>query len=345
MTTTVRRGFASDNNSGIHPLLLESIAEANSGHTIAYGDDEYTRRAETAFKKHFGPQAEVFFVLTGTGANVLSLASLTRSFHAVICAETAHIHVDECGAPEKFTHCKLLPVATPDGKLTVENVSRHLHGFGFEHHVQPRVISISQSTEMGTVYTPDEIKALAMLAGKFGMVLHMDGARLANAAASLELPFKAFTADTGVDVLSFGGTKNGMLFGESVVFLTPGLAGNFKYLRKQGMQLSSKMRFVSAQFETYLEKEVWYHNALHANKMARLLYERTSKINGITITQPVQANAVFAMIPESIIQSLQERYFFYIWDEASSEVRWMTSFDTTTDDIEDFSAFLSSKLV
>jgi threonine aldolase len=344
MTSTIRRGFASDNNSGIHPLLLGSIAEANVGHTIAYGDDEYTRRAEIVFKRHFGDQTEVFFVLTGTGANVLSLASLTQSFHAVICAETAHIHVDECGAPEKFTHCKLLSVSTRDGKLTADNVSKHLHGFGFEHHTQPRIISISQPTEMGTVYTPDEIKALALLAGKFDMLLHMDGARLANAAVSLELPFKAFTTDAGVDILSFGGTKNGMLFGESVVFLKSGLAGNFKYLRKQGMQLSSKMRFISAQFETYLDKQIWYHNALHANKMARLLYEKTSKIKGITITQPVQANAVFAIIPKGIIRSLQEKYFFYIWDEATSEVRWMTSFDTTPDDIEDFSAFLSSKV-
>jgi threonine aldolase len=344
MTTNLRRGFASDNNSGIHPLLLEAIERANTGHTIAYGDDEYTRLAETAFKHHFGEQAEVFFVLTGTGANVLSLASLTRSFHAVICAETAHIQVDECGAPEKFTHCKLIPVATPDGKLTVENVSGHLHGFGFEHHTQPRVISISQPTEMGTLYTPDEISALSHLAARYGMVLHMDGARLANAAVSLELPFKAFTTDAGVDVLSFGGTKNGMLFGESVVFLKSGLSENFKYIRKQGMQLSSKMRFIGAQFETYLNKKVWYDNALHANKMARLLYEKTSRIKGITITQAVQANAVFAIIPENIIRVLQEKYFFYIWDESTSEVRWMTSFDTTPEDIEDFTSFLASRM-
>jgi len=344
MTTECRRGFASDNNSGIHPLLLESIAEANTGHTIAYGDDEFTRRAEATFKEHFGEQAEVFFVVTGTGANVLSLASLTRSYNAIICAETAHINVDECGAPEKFTSCKLVSVPTPDGKLTTENVTRNLHGFGFEHHTQPRVISISQPTEMGTVYTPAEIKSLADLAAEYGMMLHMDGARLANAAVSLSLPFKSFTTDAGVDVLSFGGTKNGMLYGESVVFLKPGLSENFKYLRKQGMQLSSKMRFISAQFETYLNKKVWYHNALHANKMANLLFERTSRIRGITITQPVQANAVFAIVPGDLIRTLQEKYFFYVWDEATSEVRWMTSYDTTPKDIEDFSLFLSSLL-
>ena len=238
------------------------------GHVVAYGDDEYTRRAEKAFKEHFGKDAEVFFVLTGTGANVLSLASFTRSFNSVICAETAHIQVDECGAPEKFTQCKLLPVVTLDGKLTVDGIKKHLHGFGFEHHAQPGVISISQPTEMGTVYTPSEIRSLADLAHQNNMILHMDGARLANAAVSLGLPFKAFTADAGVDVLSFGGTKNGMLFGESVVFLKPGMSGEFKYLRKQGMQLASKMRYISAQFEAYLTQKIWYTNALHANKMA-----------------------------------------------------------------------------
>jgi threonine aldolase len=344
MTAKRRRGFASDNNAGIHPALLESMAAANSGHVVAYGDDEYTRRAEKTFKEYFGESAEVFFVLTGTGANVLSLASFTRSFNSVICAETAHIQVDECGAPEKFTQCKLLPVVTRDGKLTVDGIKKHLHGFGFEHHAQPRVISISQPTEMGTVYTPSEIRSLADLAHQNNMILHMDGARLANAAVSLGLPFKAFTTDPGVDVLSFGGTKNGMLFGESVVFLKPGMSGEFKYLRKQGMQLASKMRYISAQFEAYLSQKVWYTNALHANKMAQLLYEKTSAIPGIKITQKVQANAVFAIIPANLVEILQEKYFFYVWDEHTSEVRWMTSFDTTEEDIEGFSSFLASKM-
>jgi threonine aldolase len=344
MTTTGRRGFASDNNAGIHPVLLESIAAANSGHVVAYGDDEYTHRAEKAFKDHFGSAAEVFFVLTGTGANVLSLASFTRSFNSVICAETAHIQVDECGAPEKFTQCKLLPVVTPDGKLTVDGIRKHLHGFGFEHHAQPRVISISQPTEMGTVYTPSEIRSLADLAHQNNMILHMDGARLANAAVSLDLPFKAFTTDAGVDVLSFGGTKNGMLFGESVVFLKPGMSAEFKYFRKQGMQLASKMRYISAQFEAYLTRDVWQTNALHANKMAQLLYEKTSSIPGVKITQKVQANAVFAIIPANLVAALQEKYFFYVWDEVTSEVRWMTSFDTTPGDIDGFSSFLASKM-
>jgi threonine aldolase len=344
MTQTGRRGFASDNNAGIHPLLLESIAAANADHVIAYGDDEYTKRAENVIKEFFGSEAEVFFVLTGTGANVLSLASFTRSYNSIICADTAHIQVDECGAPEKFTNCKLLPIETRDGKLTVEKVQKHLHGFGFEHHAQPRVISISQPTEMGTVYTPAEILALTALAHDNGMILHMDGARLANAAVSLNLPFKAFTRDAGVDVLSFGGTKNGMLFGESVVFLRPGLARDFKYFRKQAMQLASKMRYIGAQFETYLKKDVWRTNALHANNMARLLFEKMSVIKGITITQPVQANAVFAIVPKRLIEILQEKYFFYVWDESTSEVRWMTSFDTTPEDIESFSTFLASKM-
>jgi len=344
MSAPENRGFASDNNAGIHPILLEAIREANSGHVIAYGDDVYTRKAETTFRKYFGPQTEVFFVLTGTGANVLSLASITRSFHAVISAGTAHIQVDECGAPEKFTGCKLISLPSPDGKLTAEKISEHLHGLGVEHHVQPRVISISQPTEMGTVYTPAEIRALAELAKNSGLLLHMDGARLANAAVSLDLPFKSFTTDAGVDVLSFGGTKNGMLFGESVVFLNPTLAADFKYLRKQAMQLASKMRFISAQFEVYLSSGVWFRNAEHANRMARLLFEKVSCIKGITITQPVQANAVFAIIPEKIIRPFQEKYFFYIWNESTSEVRWMTSFDTSPEDLDGFCNSLASLL-
>jgi threonine aldolase len=341
-STAGKRGFASDNNAGIHPLLMEAIGMANTGHVIAYGDDAFTSRAQSVFKQFFGSEAEVFFVLTGTGANVLSLATLTQSFHSVICAETAHIHVDECGAPEKFTGCKLLSIPTRDGKLRINDIKRHLHGFGFEHHAQPKVISISQPTEMGTVYTPAEIREISDLAHEYHMLLHMDGARLANAAVSLNLDFKAFTSDAGVDVLSFGGTKNGMLFGESVVFLKPGLSGNFKFLRKQGMQLASKMRYISAQFVSYLEDDVWRTNAKHANEMASLLFQKVSRIDGITVTQKAEANAVFACMPARLVKLLQEHYFFYIWDETTSEVRWMTSFDTTPDDVEGFSALLSS---
>jgi len=344
MNTDIFRGFASDNNAGIHPLLLEAIQEANKGHVIAYGDDPYTGNAVRTIKSYFGREAEVYFVLTGTGANVLGLSSLTDSFHGVICAETAHINIDECGAPEKFCNCKLLTVPTGDGKLTPALIERHLHGFGFEHHVQPKVISISQPTEMGTVYTPKEIRSLSVLAKQYNMFLHMDGARLANAAVSLDLDFKSFTAEAGVDVLSFGGTKNGMLFGESVIFFRPELAENFKYMRKQSMQLASKMRFIGAQFHTYLHSNLWHTNAAHANEMAGLLFRKTSILPGVRITQKVEANAVFAIIPRDIIKPLQDKYFFYVWDEARSEVRWMTSFDTTAGDIESFSSFLQSLL-
>lgn len=344
MDHEVKRGFASDNNAGIDPALLASIADANNGHAIAYGDDTHTKRAEELIRDHFGLQAEAFFVLTGTGANVLSLSALTRSFNGIICAETAHIQVDECGAPEKFIQCKLLPVPTPDGKLTPDLVRQQMHGFGFEHHVQPGAISISQTTEMGTVYTPDEIRALSELAHANGLYLHMDGARLSNAAASLGIPFRNITTDAGVDVLSFGGTKNGMLFGEAVIFLSPELSRNFKYMRKQGMQLASKMRFITSQFVTYLEQEIWLRNARHANKMAQLLFKGVSGLSGVTVTQPVQANAVFAIIPTHLIGLLQKQYFFYVWDESRSEVRWMTSYDTTEEDIAGFCRVLEALL-
>src|SRR5512133_1226702 len=311
MNIIINRGFVSDNNAGIHPSLLQAISDANAGHVVAYGDDLYTSEAVNSLKKYFGDSVEAFFVLTGTGANVLSLASLTRSHHAIICAYTAHINSDECGAPEKFTGCKLITVETPDGKLTPELVRPHLLGFGFEHHVQPKVISISQPTEMGTVYTPAEIRALSDLALQYDMYLHMDGARLANAAVALGIEFKSFTADCGVDVLSFGGTKNGMLFGESVIFFRPELAVNFRYFRKQSMQLVSKMRFISAQFQTYLNDRLWEKSAAHANKMAQLLAEKIGRIPEVKITQKVQANAVFAIVPAKIIEPLQKKYFFY----------------------------------
>jgi threonine aldolase len=344
MNNKANRGFASDNNAGIHPSLLEAIGKANHGHAIAYGDDIYTARAINAIKKHFGDHVEAFFVLTGTGANVLSLTSLTRSFNAIICADTSHINSDECGAPEKFTNCKLITIHTPDGKLTPESIKKQLIGFGFEHHVQAKVISISQTTEMGTLYSPDEIRAISALAKQYNMFLHMDGARLANAAVSLNKGFREFTADVGVDVLSFGGTKNGMLFGEAVIFFDPLLANDFKYHRKQSMQLVSKMRFISAQFESYLNDKLWYVNASHANKMAQLLYKKVKDIPQIRITQKVEANAVFAIIPRNIIEPLQKKYFFYEWDEHTCEVRWMTSYDTMPEDIDGFVHYLQSLL-
>lgn len=336
------RGFASDNNSGVHPNILKALSEVNEGHAIAYGDDPVTQKAVERFKQIFGDGIEVFFVFIGSAANVLGLKALTQPHNAIICAETAHINVDECGAPERFTGCKLLTVATSDGKLSIEGIQKHMHGFGFQHHSQPKVISISQVSELGTAYTVDEIRKLADFAHSHNMYLHMDGARLANAAVSLGKGFKEFTRDAGVDVLSFGGTKNGMMYGEAIIFFNPSLAQEFMYTRKQGLQLASKMRYISAQFLAYLEDGQWNSTAQHANSMAQLLANRVRSIRGVTITQPVHANAVFAIIPSAIIPELQMEYFFYVWDEERSEVRWMTSWDTTPEDIERFANLLEN---
>ncbi|MBN2611965.1 MAG: low specificity L-threonine aldolase [Bacteroidales bacterium] len=338
-----RRGFASDNNSGIHPEIMLALNNANKGHAIAYGNDDDTGRAVNAIRKHFG-DCEVFFVFTGTGANVLGIKAVTNSYNSIICADTAHINIDECGAPEKFTGCKIITLETPDGKITPQMVTKQLKGFGFEHHAQPKVISISQSTELGTVYKPDEIKNLADIAHKNNMFLHMDGARLANAAVSLGTDMKTISADAGVDILSFGGTKNGLLFAESVIFFNNKLAGDFKYIRKQGMQLASKMRFISSQFEAYLNDNLWKKNAAHANRMAQLLYKEVSGIEWVKVTQKVESNGVFAIIPKEIIPLLQKEYFFYVWDEDKSEARWMTSFDTEEEDIYGFVKHLKKAL-
>jgi threonine aldolase len=332
----MKKGFASDNNSGVHPAIFKSMEEANLGHMAGYGNDPLTDKAENIFKDHFGHETEVFFVFNGTGANVVGLSSLTNSFNSIICTETAHIEEDECGAPEKFTGCKLLTSKPYDGKLTPKSVSPHLKGFDFEHHSQPKVISISQATESGTVYRPDEIKKLADIAHQNNMFLHMDGARIANAAVFLNMDFKSFTKDCGVDVLSFGGTKNGMMMGEAVLIFNPVLATNTKYLRKQCMQLYSKMRYVGAQFIAYFENDLWRETAIHSNNMAKLLAIEISKIPQIIITQPVEANGVFAKIPKEIIKPLQEHFAFYVWNEKESEVRWMTSFDTTKTEIFEF---------
>ncbi|MDA3894142.1 MAG: low specificity L-threonine aldolase [Salinivirgaceae bacterium] len=334
------RGFASDNNAGVHPEILSAISNANAGHAIAYGDDVMTEKAISTFKDLLGNDIEVFLVFTGTAANVLGMNNIGQSFHSIICAETAHINVDECGAPEKFTGMKLLSVKTPDGKLSIHSIKQYMHGFGFEHHSQPGIISITQPTELGTLYTVSEIKDLADFAHQHNMYLQMDGARISNAVASLGISVKEFTTDAGVDVLSFGGTKNGMMYGEAVVFLNKKHASNFKYFRKQGMQLASKMRYISAQFNTFFENNLWIKNADHANKMARLLFEKVKDIEGVKVTQEVQANGVFAIIPGQIISKLQNAYFFYVWDEHTHEVRWMCSFDTTEEDINEFSALL-----
>lgn len=335
------RSFASDNNAGVHPEVLEAIARANQGHTVGYGDDAYTESAVRKFKEHFGDDVEVFIVFNGTAANCLSLKALTDSYHAVICTDFAHIYTDECGAPEKFTGCKLIPVPNQNGKLTVEAVHGAYHGIGDQHHVQARVVSITQSTEMGTVYKPGEIKALARFCHERNLFLHMDGARIANAAASLKQNLRQATRDLGVDVLSFGGTKNGIMGAEAVVFFDKKLANNFLYFRKQGMQLASKMRFISVQLEALLTNDLWLTSAQHANRMARLLEKQVSEISGVEIVYPVEGNGVFAKIPRRAIAKIQKRYFFYVWNEEESVVRWMCSFDTTEEDVKDFAKFVS----
>jgi threonine aldolase len=343
--TNNKRGFASDNNAPVHPDVLRQITAVNKGHVVGYGADSYTYNAMQLFKEHLGEQTEIFFVFNGTAANVLGLSAAARSWNSVITAYSAHIEQDECGAPEKFTGCKVLTVDTPDGKIKPELVEKHLIEFGFEHHSQPRVISITQSSEKGTVYSRQEISEIASFAHSYGLLLHMDGARIANAAVSLDMPFKMFTTDAGVDILSFGGTKNGMMFGEAVCFLKPGLSEDFKYIRKQGMQLASKMRYIAAQYIAYFTNGLWKECASHSNSMAKLLYNKIKDLQGIKVTQAVQSNGVFVIIPKPVAENLRKQFFFYPWDEKKSEYRWMTSWDTSEDDIENFVALLKQELV
>ena len=340
----LKRGFASDNNSGVHPAVMDEIMRVNRGHVVGYGDDPFTDRAKALIREELGNEAEIYFVFTGTAANVLGLAGVTKSWNSIMTAYTAHIEGDECGAPEKFSGCKVLTVDTPDGKIRPELLKRHMHGIDFEHHSQPAVISVSQATEMGTVYTVDEIKALADYAHSNNILLHMDGARLANAAVALGLPFRTFTTDAGVDLLSFGGTKNGMMYGEAVCFLRPGLTQGFKFLRKQGMQLASKMRFISAQYVAYLSNGLWKECALHSNTMAKELEKRLREVKGVTITQKVESNGVFVIMPHEVAGRLRKEYFFYPWNEQLSEYRLMTSWDTTSDDVEHFAERLKVML-
>lgn len=340
----IERGFASDNHAGVHEEVLQAIAQANKGHVHSYGDDVYTKEAIEVLRQHFGAAAEVFFVFNGTGANVTVLAALTRSFEAVICAETSHLNIDECGAPEQIGGVKLLALPTADGKLNPEAVAAKLTGRGDEHQVRPRVISITQTTELGTVYTPEEMAALADCAHEKGLYLHVDGARFANAAAALGVELRAISADVGVDVLSFGGTKNGLMLGEAVVFFDGNLARDYRYARKQGMQLASKMRFIAVQFSALLQGGLWRRSAEHANAMAQLLESQVRGLPGIEITQHRQANAVFVRLPKEIIPILQEQFFFYEWDAAAGEVRWMTAFDTSAEDVEVFVACIKKTL-
>lgn len=341
------RGFASDNYSGVHPDVLAAIAAANEGHQVSYGEDVYTERLQEVMAAHFGEGVEAFPVFNGTGANVTGLQSMLPRWGAVIAASTAHINVDEGGAPERVAGIKLLTVPTADGKLTPELVDREAWGWGDEHRAQPLVVSITQSTELGTLYTPEEIRALADHAHERGMRLHLDGARIANAAASLGMPLRAFTRDVGVDVLSFGGTKNGAMLGEAIVVLEPEASDGLLYLRKLNMQLASKMRFVSAQLIALLEGDLWLRNAAHANAMAQRLRAgieaglADGSIRGVGFTQPTQANGVFATLPDGVADRLRASFRFYDWDASRNEVRWMCSFDTTEDDIDAFLAAIA----
>lgn len=346
-----QRGFASDNYSGIHPEVLAAIADANGGHQVSYGADAYTARLQEVVARHFGEQAEAFPVFNGTGANVVGLQSMLPRWGAVVAAKTAHINTDEGGAPERVAGIKILHVPTPDGKLTPELIDLEAWGWGDEHRAQPLVVSITQSTELGTTYTPEEIRAITDHAHARGMRVHLDGSRIANAAASLGAPLRAFTTDAGIDVLSLGGTKNGAMLGEAVVVLDPEASAGLVYLRKLNMQLASKARFVSAQLVALLEGDLWLRNAQHANAMAARLRAgieaglAEGSIRGVGFTQPTQANGIFATLPPGVADKLRQAFAFYDWDAARGEVRWMCSFDTEPDDVDAFVAELGKLTV
>jgi threonine aldolase len=338
------RGFASDNYSGIHPEVLAAIATANDGHQVSYGDDDYTEHLQALFQRHFGEQAQAYPVFNGTGANVVALQAVTDRWASVVCSSVAHIHNDECGAPEKVGGLKLYAVPTSDGKLTPELIDREARGFDDEHRAQPQVVSLTQSTEMGTVYSPEQLRSLCDHAHARGMRVHMDGSRISNAAASLGTTLREISTDVGVDILSFGGTKNGLMIGEVVVVLNPNVAKGMLYVRKSAMQLGSKMRFISVQFEALLSGDLWLRNASHSNAMATRLDAAIRDIPGVRVTQPVQANVVFAILPRDVTERLQKRFRFYTWDESTGEVRLMCSYDTTEPDVDTFAAAIAEEL-
>ena len=324
---------STDPNSGVHPLVMDAVIKANENHAVGYGDDRWTAAATMKIKEVFGEMASPFFVFNGTGANSVALQAVTRPFHSILCAETAHINVDECGAPARMTGCAIVPIPTTDGKLTPELIKPHLHNFGVCHHSQPKAVYISQVSELGTVYTVEEVRAIADLLHTYNMYLHMDGARLANACAYLNCSMREVTVDAGVDILSFGGTKNGMMMGEAVISFRPEITENLQYIRKQSAQLASKLRYLSSQFIPYLENDLWLENARKANHSAYRLAEALKKYKQIHFTQPVQSNQLFFTIPSGPRKKLQERYFFYMWNEEADEARFVTSWDTTEEDI------------
>ncbi|MBB5912070.1 threonine aldolase [Nocardia transvalensis] len=341
--TTVR-AFASDNWAGIHPEVLAALALANGGHQPSYGADDYTAAVQGVFARHFGDAAEVYPVCTGTGANVVALQALLPRWGAVITAESAHVNSDECGAAEKVAGIKIYPAVAADGKLTPELVDSQAWGRGNEHRAQPLAISLTQTTEMGTCYSIDEIRALCDHAHALGMLVHMDGARLCNAAATLGSGLREFTTDAGVDMISFGGTKNGLMLGEAVVVLAPDRIHDIAYLRMLTTQLASKMRFLSIQFEALLGGDLWLRNATHANAMATRLAERARAVDGVTIARPVQSNAVFAILPPDVTTRLRQRFPFHVWDEDTGEVRWMCAFDTGPEHVDAFADALAEEM-
>ena len=338
------RGFASDNYAGVHPEVMAALLVANGGHQIAYGEDVYTAELQRVIRRHFGESAQTFPVFNGTGANVISLQSMLPRWGAVVCADTAHIHTDENGAPERVTGIKLLTVPTPDGKLTPELIDRQAWGWGDEHRAQPLAVSITQSTELGTLYTVEELAAICRHSHERGMRVHVDGSRIANAAAALDVSLSTMITETGVDVLSLGGTKNGVLGAEAVVVLNPEACDGLLYLRKMDMQLASKMRFVSAQLLALLSGDLWLRSARHANAMAARLAGGVADLDGVRITRASQANAVFAILPRAVADRVRRRFRFYDWDPAIGEVRWMCAWDTTTEDVDGFLALLRSEL-
>jgi len=338
------RSFASDNNSGVHPLVMDAIVKANSDHAVGYGDDPWTAAAEKKIKEIFGEKASPFFVFNGTGANSVALQSVTRSFNSILCASTAHIFVDECGAPARMTGCSLIPIDSPDGKLTPELILPHLINFGVCHHSQPGAVYISNVSELGTIYTIEETMAIADLLHKHGMYLHLDGARLANACAYLGCSMRELSVDAGVDVMSFGGTKNGMMMGEAVIAFRPEIAQNLMYYRKQSAQLASKMRYLTAQYIPYLDNNLWLKNAQHANATALRLANVLKKFSAIHFTQKVESNQLFFTIPTEPLRKLQEKYFFYMWNEDKNEARFVTSWDTSEEDIDSLEKFLNEIL-
>ena len=339
---TAVRGFASDNYAGAHPDALAAIVAANDAHAGAYGNDGWTARLQEVVRDHLGPEAVAYPVFNGTAANVLSLHAVCRPWESAICTVNSHLHTDECGAAESVVGLKLLTVDAPEAKMTPQLVESAIRAVGDEHSVQARVVSITQSTELGTVYGVEEIRAIADVAHARGLLLHVDGARLFNAAAALGLDPRAFTTDAGVDLLSLGGTKAGLLGGEAVVFLRAGLDDGFRFLRKQTMQLSSKQRFAAAQLITLLEDRLWERTAGNANAMAARLAAAVADVPGVELTRPVQANAIFAVLPPEATAKLQERWPFYVWDEHTGEVRWMCAWDTTPADVDAFAADIAA---